>query len=175
MKPLLFLFSMAFSFSVSTAIFFIAHLVFSIQWLKRRDDCGISSLFMSLFSFAGTVYFALATAFTVVGCLITTFSKNFTMLNKSLVIAVAASMIFAIVEALTLIIAISAQMDTACLKKGPTKTYFVASWALIVVPIVVFSALILAIVFGRSYLVTFESSDHGRSPRESPYDYLWED
>ncbi|RCN32032.1 hypothetical protein ANCCAN_22168 [Ancylostoma caninum] len=131
---------------------------------------------MSLFSFAGTVYFAVATAFAVIGSLIISISKNFTMLNRSLVIAVAASMVFAIVEAVALIIAISVQLNTDCLKKEePLKNYFIASWVLIVVPIIVFSLIILAIVFGRSYLVSFESNNVSGSSKESPYDYLWQE
>ncbi|KAK6732824.1 hypothetical protein RB195_016913 [Necator americanus] len=122
---------MALIFGIPTVIFFITNLIFSMQWLKNKDECGGSSLFMTYFSFAGTVYFGVDAAFSIIGSLILYFTKKFRMLSRYVLITIVVSFVFVIIEGIALAISILLSLDTSCLNEKPVQTFFVASWILV--------------------------------------------
>ncbi|ETN69638.1 hypothetical protein NECAME_15205 [Necator americanus] len=141
-----------------------------MQWLKNKDECGGSSLFMTYFSFAGTVYFGVDAAFSIIGSLILYFTKKSRMLSRYVLITIVVSFVFVIIEGIALAISILLSLDTSCLNEKPVQTFFVASWILVMVAIFLFGSILLCAVFSKRNLGVLESVGSA----ESRHDDAWQ-
>ncbi|KHJ90595.1 hypothetical protein OESDEN_09559 [Oesophagostomum dentatum] len=162
MHPLCLLLSIAAIVTASVIALFIGHLAISIKWIKRSDKCEGSSVFMIVFSFIGTLYFTVALLAVVAGGLLMFHSKDFSRMKMTLVVKLAASLVFKISESIILLIGIAAGLNVHCLKEE-TKSNFVGSWVLIFIPTIIYDALLAALVFESSITSTARRASSTKS------------